>query len=124
MAFARQYNSQPFHVDERAAAKSVFGELIASGWHTAAIMCRLAVRDLFSDVAAGGGLGVEDLRWPTPVRPGDTLSGEIRVADTRPSESRSDRGYVDLEMTLENQECETVLSLINQQVILQRADAV
>jgi acyl dehydratase len=77
MAFARQYDSQPFHVDERAAAKSVFGELIASGWHTAAIMCRLAVRDLFIDVAAGGGLGVEELRWPTPVKPGDTLSGEF-----------------------------------------------
>jgi acyl dehydratase len=116
--FAERWDPQPFHVDEASAQESLFGELVASGWHTAAILCRIMVRDLFCGVATGGGLGVDDLRWPTPVRPGDTLSGAVRVLETRPSESRADRGYVDFETTLENQHGETVCSMVNHSIIL------
>jgi len=121
VSFAEQYDPQPFHVDEAAAAESHFGGLVASGWHTAAIMTELCVRNLFDEVAAAGGLGVDELRWPAPVRPGDTLSGVVEVVDTRPSSSRADRGYVGFEMRLENDRDETVLTMVNRQIILREA---
>jgi acyl dehydratase len=117
VSFAEQYDPQPFHVDESEAAESHFGGLIASGWHTAAIMTELCVRNLFDEVAAAGGLGVDELSWPAPVRPGDTLSGTVEVVDTRASTSRSDRGYVGFEMRLTNDQGETVLTMINRQII-------
>lgn len=117
VSFAEQYDPQPFHIDEAAAEESMFGELVASGWHTAAIMTELAVRNLFKDVTAAGGVGINELRWPAPVRPGDTLSGEVRVIDTSPSTSCSDRGYVDFDMELTNSHDETVLSMANRQII-------
>jgi acyl dehydratase len=115
--FATEYDPQPFHVDEAAAEESIYGGLVASGWQTTAVMTRLLVRDMFGDVAACGGLGVDDLRWPTPVRPGDTLSATVRVVGTRVSESYDDRGYVDFEMVLENQRGDVVLSMVNHQII-------
>lgn len=117
VSFAERYDPQSFHVDESAAESSLFGGLIASGWHTTAIMTELCVRNLFDDVAAVGGVGVDELRWPAPVRPGDTLSGELRVVDARPSTTHSDRGYVDFEMQLTNSRDETVLSMTNRQII-------
>lgn len=118
VAFAEQYDPQPFHVDESAADESIFDGLIASGWHTAAIMAQISVQSMFDDVAAAGGMGVDELRWPAPVRPGDTLSGEVHVIDTRLSVSHPDRGYVDFKMQLTNSREETVLSMINHQIIL------
>jgi len=91
--FAEKYDPQPFHLDEEAAKESMFGELIASGWQTAAICMRLSVEHI-TDVATLGGLGVDSLRWHTPLRPGDTLRVETAVVDKRPSERRDDRGYV------------------------------
>jgi len=117
VAFAEQYDPQSYHVDESAAEDSLFGELVASGWHTTAIMSAMSVQALFDEVATAGGLGVDDLRWPTPVRPGDTLSGKIEVLDTSLSESHPDRGYVDFQIELANSNDETVLSLINYQII-------
>lgn len=121
ISFAEEYDPQPFHVDESAAADSIFGGLIASGWHTAAIMVQISVNSLFEDVAASGGLGVDELRWPAPVRPNDVLHGEARVVDTRPSDSHGDRGYVDWKMILRNSQDETVLSMINHQIILRES---
>ncbi|MFB6309976.1 MAG: MaoC/PaaZ C-terminal domain-containing protein [Salinirussus sp.] len=95
IAFAEQYDPQPFHVDPAAAAESMFGELVASGLHT---MC-LAGRQFIVEFVQGmefknmGGLGMDDLRWHEPLRPGDTLELEIEVRDTEPSESHTDRGY-------------------------------
>ena len=84
LEFAERYDPQPFHVDETAAAESLFGGLIASGWHTAAMTMELLVTNVFADSAATGALGVDELRWPNPVRPGDTLTVHTEVIDTEP----------------------------------------
>ena len=94
IAFARKFDPQYFHLDEEAARHSIFGGLVASGWHTAAMTMRLLTeRDT---VPAGGsvGLGCDEMRWPIPVRPGDELHIETEVLEIRPSRSRPDRGLV------------------------------
>ncbi|MEF8853069.1 MAG: MaoC family dehydratase [Haloarculaceae archaeon] len=77
--FAERYDPQPFHTDPEAAAETPFGGLVASGWHTAAMTMRLLVENFLSDVATRGALGVDDLRWRAPVRPGQTLTVETEV---------------------------------------------
>src|SRR5699024_10731141 len=84
LEFAERYDPQPFHTDESAASDSLFGGLIASGWHTAAMTMELLVTNVFADSAATGALGVDELRWPNPVRPGDVLSVRTEVVDTEP----------------------------------------
>ncbi|WP_435348432.1 MaoC family dehydratase [Haloarchaeobius sp. HRN-SO-5] len=88
VSFAEQYDPQPFHTDPEAAARSLFGGLVASGWHTGAMTMRLLVDGIFPGTAAMGAVGVDDLRWPNPVRPGDELHVETEVlektADYRP----------------------------------------
>ncbi|WP_440763282.1 MaoC family dehydratase [Natronorubrum sp. DTA7] len=101
--FAEQFDPQPFHLDEEAAEESMFGELVASGLHTLCLSVRLFVTDFVQGeegVANMGGLGMDDLRWHEPVRPGDTLRVRAEVLETTPSESRSDRGYVDFGRTV------------------------
>ena len=92
--FAERYDPQPFHTDEEAARDSVFGGLVASGWHTAAMCMRMRVDAEGEEVPLLGSRGVDELRWRRPVRPGDTLRVRTEVVDKRPSESRPDRGYV------------------------------
>lgn len=107
-AFAAEFDPQPFHLDEEAAKASLFKSLAASGWHTAAIVMKLLVD---SDLHVAGGAiggGVEDLRWPRPVRPGDVLHLEIQVMETRRSRSRTDLGIVKLRLTATNQAGEPV----------------
>jgi len=82
--FAAQYDPQPVHTDPDAAAASMFGELVASGWHTAAMTMRLLVDHRLADSGAMGAVGVDELRWPEPVRPGDTLTCESEVIETDP----------------------------------------
>jgi len=106
--FAQEYDPQPFHLDEAAARGSFFGELAASGWHTAGMTMRLLVDSDFK--AANGliGAGFEDLRWPRPVRPGDELRVETEVLEVRASNSRPDIGLVKVRMTTLNQNGEAV----------------
>jgi acyl dehydratase len=111
VAFAQAFDPQPFHVDEEAAAQSLFGGLIASGWHTVALFMRLFVDGLLADTASLGSPGIEDLRWLEPVRPGDAISGRTRVADTWPSERNPQRGTVVFESEVLNQEGEVVLRM-------------
>jgi acyl dehydratase len=112
IAFAKQYDPQPFHLDEAAARQSIFGRLVASGWHTAAMTMSLIARS--EHRAAGGtiGLGFESLRWPTPVLPGDELRIESEVLETRPSKSRPDRGLLKMRTRTFNQHGEVVQELI------------
>ncbi|ARS90497.1 MaoC family dehydratase [Natrarchaeobaculum aegyptiacum] len=119
--FAEQYDPQPFHVDEEAAADSMFGELVASGWHTASIMMRLGVESS-RDRAFLGSFGVDELRWKAPVKPGDTLRRRSEVIEKRPSESRDDRGYVKLETEGFNQDDEVVITMIGNGIIARRPD--
>lgn len=110
--FATRYDPQPFHVDPVAARESIYGGLIASGWHTSALFMRLLVDGFLRDAASLGSPGVEQLRWPAPVRPGDELTGLLCILETRASRSRPDRGIVTSSGELRNQDGQTVLTLI------------
>ena len=111
VAFAREYDPQPFHLDEDAAAQSPYGGLIASGWHTAALFMRLFVDGILTGSASLGSPGVEELRWLLPVRPGDELTGVVRVLDARPSERNPTRGTVTTESEVLNQHGEVVMRM-------------
>jgi acyl dehydratase len=106
--FGQKYDPQPFHLDEQAGEGSFFKGLAASGWLTAAIVMRLRVESI---TVAGGmiGAGVEEMRWTTPVRPGDTIRSEIEVLGVRHSQSRKDFGIVRTRSTAYNQRNEVVL---------------
>ena len=95
--FAERYDPQPFHTDPEAAAETPFGGLVASGWHTAGMTMRLLVDNLLSEVAARGALGVDELRWRSPVRPGQTLTVETEVVGTEDWDE--DAGKIDVAIT-------------------------
>ena len=105
--FAREFDPQPFHLDEAAAAKTLFGGLAASGWHTTALTMRLFIEAV---PLAGGiiGAGVDELRWPRPVRPGDRLRVESEVLEVRPSRTRPEQGMVKIRTTTLNQDDQPV----------------
>lgn len=111
IAFARQFDPQPFHTDPQAAAASAFGGLIASGWHTCAIGMRLMVEHYISRTVSFGSPGVEEIRWLRPVRPGDTLSYRRTVLASRASASRPGVGLVKQRWEALNQHGELVLSM-------------
>jgi acyl dehydratase len=113
LAFAREFDPQSFHVDPEAAKESVFGGLIASGWHTGAMWMRLYVDSLLGGAASMGSPGIEELRWLAPVRPGDTLSGRLTVLEATPSERRPDRGTVRIRGEMVNQDGVTVMSMVS-----------
>jgi acyl dehydratase len=123
LEFARQFDPQPFHLDPEAAKESVFGGLIASGWHTGAIWMRLYVDAMLGGAASRGSPGVEELRWLEPVRPGDTLTGSLTVLDVTPSATRSDRGSVRIRGELTNQDGVTVLRMTSRGHFGRRAAA-
>ena len=113
VAFARQFDPQPFHLDPEAAKDSVFGGLIASGWHTGAMWMRLYVDSLLGDASGQGSSGIEELRWLAPVRPGDTLSGRLTVLEVTASESHPDRVSVRIRGEMVNQDGVTVMSMVS-----------
>lgn len=109
--FARRYDPQYFHVDPVAAAHSIYGGLIASGWHTAAMTMRQLVDKYLSSVASLGSPGIDELRWIRPVRPADVLGVRVTVLDARRSRSKPDRGVVSSLIEVSNQRGELVMSL-------------
>lgn len=111
IAFAREFDPQAFHVDEEAARHTIYGGLLASGWHTGSILMRLLYDGLLSHTAGLGSPGFDELRWVKPVRPGDTLSGRMTVLESSPSRSKPDRGLVRSLMELRNQHDEVVLTI-------------
>ena len=119
-AFAEQYDPQPFHLEEAAAADSVFGGLVASGWHTAAMCMRLVVDDFLDPETSMGASGVADLEWIEPVRPGDTLRVEIEVLGTRPSENRPEMGHVRMKLTGYNQHDDAVIEWVSDGMVRRR----
>ena len=112
IAFARQFDPQPFHLDKERAEKSAFGGLIASGWHTACMAMRLTVDHYLSEVSSEGSPGIDELRWLQPVRPGDQLTVRITILDTRRSRSRPERGIVRSQIETMNQNGEVVMRLM------------
>ncbi len=109
--FAREFDPQIFHLDPDRAKATIFGGLVASGWHTAAITMRLLVTSDLQLAGGAVGLGVDELRWPKPVRPGDTLRVELEIAEVRPSRTKPDRGTVRINYTTRNQKDEIVMTL-------------
>jgi acyl dehydratase len=109
LAFSRAFDPQPMHIDAEASARSGFGGIIASGWHTAALVMRLiALARPLGDTEVLG-IGVENLRWRLPVRPGDTLFVEMEVVSAKLSESKPRFGIVTFLITTRNQRGETVM---------------
>ena len=106
--FGRRFDPQPFHVDAQAAAAGPFGGLIASGWHTCALMMRLLADEYLSSVSSLGSPGVDELRWVAPVRPGDELTLRTTVVEARPSRSKPDRGLVRTHVELLRQDAAVV----------------
>jgi acyl dehydratase len=112
IAFAERFDPQPIHIDAQFAGRGPFGGLIASGWHTAGIAMRLVVIHYLSRVASLASPGVDELRWPAPVRPGDSLRLRTTILEARRSRSKPDRGLVRTRAELLNQHDQTVLSLV------------
>ena len=119
-AYAARYDPQPFHMDEQAASGSLFRGLVASGWHTAAITMRLLVEGEFRPAGGIIGAGMDELRWPQPVRPGDELRVECEVLEVRPSRSRPQQGMVKTRVTTFNQKNEAVQVFIGNMVVPRR----
>ncbi len=109
--FGRSYDPQPFHTDLAAAADGPFGGVIASGWQTCGLTMRALVAEYFSPLSSLGSPGIDEIRWPAPVRPGDVLSVEVEVLDNRRSASRPDRGIVRSAITSVNQQGAVVLTM-------------
>ena len=111
LAFAGRYDPQPFHLDDEAAARSMFGQLATSGWHTCSMAMGLMVRNFLLESSSLGSPGLEKLQWLKPVFPGDTLSLRQRVVETRPMKSRPDVGLVRTQWEMFNQRGEQVLMM-------------
>lgn len=111
VAFAKEYDPQPFHLDPETAAASPVGGLIASGWHTTSMMMRLLVEHFISGETGLGAAGIDEIRWPRPVRPGDTLHVRATVLAARRSRSKPDRGIVQSFVEITNQDGETAMTM-------------
>jgi acyl dehydratase len=121
--FATRFDPQPIHTDPQFAAKGPFGGLIASGWHTAGILMRLVADHYLSRVASIASPGVDELRWPAPLRPGDSVRLRTAIVAARPSRSRPDRGIVRTRAELLNQADQAVLQLVAINFVLRRDGA-
>ena len=120
LAFGRRYDPQPMHADPAAARQGFYGGLIASGWHTCAVMMRLTAQTIArTEEASAGAPGVESCRWRTPVRPGDTLTGSSEVLAAWPSRSKP-VGFVRRRSELVNQRGEAVVTLVGVAMVRRR----
>jgi len=119
--FAGEYDRQPFHLDEAAARPTFFRELVASGWHTTAMTMQLIIETLPLSHGIIGS-GVDDLRWPRPVRPGDTLRLHCEIIDVQPSKLRPSRGTVRVRMTTLNQNDEPVQTMVANLMAFRRSE--
>lgn len=119
-AFAAEFDPQPFHIDEDTARDTMFRGLAASGWHTAALTMRLLVESEFKPAGGIIGAGVDELRWPRPVRPGDELHVESEILEARPSKSRPEQGVIKVKTTTLNQNGEPVQVYIGNLIVPRR----
>lgn len=120
IAFATDWDRQPFHLDAEAARETIYGGIIASGWHTLVMSFDLVVRENIWNESSAGSPGMESVRWIRPVRPGDTLKVLFEIVDIRPSTTRGDRGYVTWDHTVTNQSDQTVCTYRSTGISLRR----
>jgi acyl dehydratase len=122
LEFARKYDPQPFHLSDEEAAKTHFGRLAASGWHTAAMTMAVIARTVVDNQQAGlGSPGIDELRWKKPVYPGDTLHVRGRIVDKTPSRSRPEMGSFRTETTVTNQDDDVVMTFTSIVLIRRRS---
>ncbi|WP_082434125.1 MaoC family dehydratase [Devosia sp. A16] len=111
LAFAREFDPLPFHLDEAAARRSLLGGLASSGWQTAALTLRLLGDGFLSKIASAGGLGFSDLKWKKPVMKGDTISATASIAELRRSRHHPQWGIVSIDLDVSNQKGQPVMSM-------------
>ena len=109
--FARRYDPQPFHLDDEAAGRTIYGGLIGSGWLTVAVMMRLLWETWLKDVVSLGSPGADEIRWLRPVRPGDTLRARFTIVEALPSRSKPDRGVLRTFTEVLNQDGDVVMTV-------------
>jgi acyl dehydratase len=122
--FASRFDPQPFHVDVEAAARSIYGGVIASGWHTCSMMMRMVVDGLMAKSASMGSPGLDGVRWLAPVRAGDTLNVRYQTTQVKASNSKPDRGVVWSKWVAINQHGETVCTVEGMGMFARRPEAV
>ncbi|MBT4385684.1 MAG: MaoC family dehydratase [Betaproteobacteria bacterium] len=120
VAFAKRYDPQPFHVDVQEAEKSIYGGIIASGWHTCSMVMRLMCDSYLVNSSSLGSPGIEEVKWLSPVYPGNVLSAFRTVVETRASASKPDRGIVKTFWEVENEKGQLVMSMIGINFFLRR----
>jgi acyl dehydratase len=123
VAFAKDWDPQPFHLDAEAAKNSQIGELIASGWHSGAMLIRMMCDAYLLESASEGAPGIDEIRWLKPVRPGDRLRARRTTVSARPSRSRPQIGVIEFHHELSNQNGETVLTMRGPSFIRRREAA-
>jgi acyl dehydratase len=124
LEFARKYDPQPFHLSDEEAAKTHFGRIAASGWHTCAMTMAVIARHVVDQQQAGlGSPGIDELRWRRPVYPGDTLHVRGKIVDVTPSRSRPEMGSFRSAMIVSNQDDQPVLTFTSIVLIARRAEA-
>jgi len=123
IAFAQQFDPQPFHLDDEGGRKSIFGRMVASGWHTAALTMGLVAASEYRAVTGTIGMGFDEMLWPRPVYPGDELRIETEVLEMRPSKRRPDRGLIKFLTRTLNQNDEIVQELIANAMVPRRPAA-
>ncbi|MFZ6686376.1 MaoC family dehydratase [Undibacterium sp. SXout11W] len=111
IAFAQQFDPQTFHIDKVAAKESIFGDVIASGWHTCSMMMRMVVDGFIGDSSSMGSPGIDNIRWTAPVRPGDTLTVTAETTGAKASTSKPDRGVVNTVWKAVNQHGQVVCTI-------------
>ena len=122
-SFAAEFDPQPFHLDEQAAKRTLFGGLAASGWHTAALTMRLLVESELKPAGGIVGAGFDEMRWPLPVRPGDELHVVSEILEVRPSKSRPNQGMLKVRTTTYNQDNEAVQVSVGNLVVQRRSSS-
>jgi len=123
IAFGRQFDPQPFHTDPVAAGGTLFGRLVASGWHTAAVSMRLMVQGEMDLDGGVIGQGMESLRWPRPVLPGDRLRVVTEIGELRPAPARPERGLIKLHCSTYNQHGKVVQDMTATLLVARRSPA-
>ena len=121
--FAAQFDPQRFHIDEEEGRKSLFGGLAASGWHLSSLMMRMMFDGFIGRTASMGSPGVNEMRWLSPLRPGDDLTLDMEVADARVSRSRPDTGIVTFKFVVKNAAGVTLGEMVSPIMVRRRADA-
>lgn len=121
IAFAAEFDPQPMHLDDEAARHSMLGGLAGSGWHLGSLTMRMLFDGFIGRTASLGSPGVDELRWTAPFRPGDDLTMDVEVLESRPSRSKPELGIVKLKVTVRNASGETLLVMITPLMIKRRA---